>query len=111
MKKISVFLALGLSSNMLVFSQQKKESDNDVNYEEVASATEDRWADPRGAYLSAYHASEVYRLLGKRGLTSETTPEVGKAIVESEVGYHIREGEHYIYSYDWGKFLNLPIFT
>ncbi len=70
----------------------------------VASATEDKWADPRGEYLSAYHASEVYRLLGKRGLTLETTPEVGKAIVESEVGYHIREGGHYIDSYDWGKF-------
>ena len=71
----------------------------------VASATEDTWADPRGEYLSAYHASKVYRLLGKKGLTSEKTPEVNKAIVKSDVGYHIRTGGHSIEMYDWQRFL------
>ena len=36
----------------------------------VHSATGDTWADGRGEYLSAFHASEVYRFLGKKGLVS-----------------------------------------
>ena len=72
----------------------------------VHSGVEDTWADPRGEYLSAYHASEVYRLFGKKGLTSESSPPVGKAIIESDVGYHIREGGHSIEMYDWQRFLD-----
>lgn len=72
----------------------------------VHSGVEDTWADGRGEYLSAYHASEVYRLLGKKGLTSEASPPVGEAIIESQVGYHIREGGHSIQMYDWEKFLD-----
>ncbi len=71
----------------------------------VHSATGDTWADARGEYLSAYHASEVYRLLGKRGLQSSYSPPVGSAIIESEVGYHIRDGGHSIEPYDWERFL------
>jgi len=71
----------------------------------VHSGVEDTWADGRGEYLSAYHASEVYRLLGKKGLDSEESPKVGKAIIKSDVGYHIREGGHSIEPYDWERFL------
>lgn len=72
----------------------------------VHSAIDDTWADPRGEYLSAYHASEVYRLLGKKGLENEASPNLGEAIVESDVGYHIREGGHSIERYDWDRFLD-----
>jgi hypothetical protein len=72
----------------------------------VHSGVEDTWADGRGEYLSAYHASEVYRLLGKTGLTSESSPPVGQAIIKSDVGYHIREGGHSIEPYDWQQFMN-----
>jgi len=72
----------------------------------VHSGVEDTWADPRGEYLSAYHASEVYRLLGKKGLRSESSPPVGEAIIESDVGYHIREGGHSIQMFDWQRFLD-----
>ena len=71
----------------------------------AASAEEDFWADPRGEYLSAYHASEVYRLLGKKGLTSEASPPVGEAVVDSDVGYHNRAGGHSVEMFDWLKFL------
>jgi hypothetical protein len=71
----------------------------------VASGIEDTWADPRGEYLSAYHASKVYRLLGKSGLTSEDSPPIGEAIIESNVGYHIRAGGHSVEMYDWQRFL------
>ena len=67
--------------------------------------SEGAWADRRGEYLSAYHASEVYRLLGKKGLESEESPEVGKAIIKSDVGYHNREGGHSIDPFDWERFM------
>jgi hypothetical protein len=72
----------------------------------VASGVKDTWADPRGEYASAYAASEVYRLLGKRGLTSADLPKVGEAIVERDVGYHIREGGHSVELYDWRRFID-----
>ena len=71
----------------------------------VASGADDLWADPRGEYLSAYHASAVYQLLGKQGLTSEASPAVGQAIVASDVGYHNRAGEHSVEQFDWLRFL------
>ena len=72
----------------------------------VASGIDDKWADPRGEYLSAYHASPVYRLLGKTGLTSPDLPPLGEAIIESQVGYHVREGGHSMETYDWQRFLD-----
>jgi len=72
----------------------------------VHSGVGDTWADGRGEYLSAYHASEVYRLLGKKGLSSEKSPPVGQAVIESDVGYHIRQGGHSIEMYDWQRFLD-----
>ena len=69
------------------------------------SGVDDTWADGRGEYLSAYYASAVYRLLGKKGLESEASPRVGEAIIQSDVGYHIREGGHSIEPFDWLKFL------
>jgi (4-O-methyl)-D-glucuronate---lignin esterase len=72
----------------------------------VYSGVEDTWADGRGEYLSAYHASEVYRLLGKKGLTREASPPVGEAILDSDVGYHIREGGHSVEPYDWARLLD-----
>jgi len=71
----------------------------------VHSSVGDTWADPRGEYLSAYHASRVYRLLGKKGLDSEASPPVGEAIIKSDVGYHVREGGHSIDKFDWQKFV------
>jgi hypothetical protein len=72
----------------------------------VASGADDLWADPRGEYLSAYHASEVYRLLGKKGLASEASPALGEAVVKSDVGYHNRPGGHSVEMFDWLKFLD-----
>jgi hypothetical protein len=72
----------------------------------VASGEKDGWADPRGEYLSAYHASEAYRLLGKTGLVSEKQPPLGEAVIKSDVGYHVRKGGHSIEKYDWEQFLN-----
>lgn len=67
----------------------------------VMSAEKDSWADPRGEYLSAWHASEVYRLLGKKALTSADSPPVGEALVQQDLGYHVRPGGHSVNAYDW----------
>ena len=72
----------------------------------VHSGIKDTWADGRGEYLSAFHASEVYKLYGKKALDSQGSPPIGKAVIESHVGYHIREGGHSIESFDWNRFLD-----
>lgn len=71
----------------------------------VASAEEDRWADPRGEFLSARHAEPVYRLLGRTGLGVKEMPVLNQPVGET-VGYHIRTGKHDVTDYDWEQYLN-----
>jgi hypothetical protein len=71
----------------------------------VASAQEDRWADPYGEMLSVYFASPVYSLFGKTGLSSTASPSVNSPVM-TDVGYHIRSGKHNVTSYDWEQYLN-----
>jgi hypothetical protein len=70
----------------------------------IASAVEDRWADPRGEFLSAVGADAVYRLLGKQGLGVSEFPEPGRQ-VGHEIGYHLRVGKHALTDYDWLRYL------
>ena len=72
----------------------------------VASGIEDTWADPRGEYASAFHGSKVYELFGKQGLKSEKLPPLGEPILQSNVGYHVREGGHSVELYDWRRFMD-----
>jgi hypothetical protein len=72
----------------------------------VASASADASADPEGTYLSAYQASEAYRLYGLSALTSSQVPPVQQPIKKGFVGHHIREGGHDILLYDWQQYLD-----
>lgn len=70
----------------------------------VCSAEEDLWADPRGEFLSARHASPVYELLGTDGMASEEMPGVN-ALIPSTIGYHVRPGGHDVTDRDWEVFI------
>ena len=70
----------------------------------VASAQEDRWADPRGEFLACVHAGPVYELFGMQGLNIHTLPTIGKPIM-NRIGYHIRSGRHDVTEFDWQQFL------
>jgi hypothetical protein len=71
----------------------------------VASAQDDEWADPRGEFLSAWHAGPVYALLGEDPVPAEEWPPVNTPVMGT-VGYHVRTGPHDVRDYDWDRYMD-----
>jgi len=70
----------------------------------IASAEEDKWADPKGEFLSGKNAEPVYRLFGKGGLGVDAWPAVNSPVGDV-IGYHVRTGKHDVTDYDWEQYL------
>ncbi len=71
----------------------------------IASATQDRWADPNGEFLSAKHAAPVYELLKAGTLPAKKQPKPDTSVMGA-LGYHLRTGKHDVTDYDWARYLD-----
>ena len=71
----------------------------------IASAEDDKWADPNGEFLAAKHAEPVYSLFGKKGTGVTAHPQVNQPVGDT-LGYHVRTGKHDVTLYDWQRFLD-----
>ena len=71
----------------------------------VASAQNDRWADPKGEFLAAVAADPVWKLYNLQGLGTQKIPPVDASVGEM-IGYHIRKGNHDLLQFDWNQFAN-----
>jgi hypothetical protein len=72
----------------------------------VACAADDLWGDPRGSYLSLYHAVPVFRLLGKTVGIPESTPPLNTSLVSGNIAWHVRDGGHNMLLSDWNFFMD-----
>lgn len=71
----------------------------------VASAQEDRWADPKGEFLATVATAPVYRLYGLDGIVGSQMPAIHQPLMQ-HTGYHIRAGVHDVTDYDWQCYLD-----
>lgn len=70
----------------------------------LSTAEEDRWADPKGEFLSAVAAGPVFRLLGRQDLGTTEWPALNQPVMH-DIGYHYRSGRHEVTPFDWEQVL------
>jgi hypothetical protein len=71
----------------------------------VSSASKDDWADPVGEFLSLKGAEPAFKLYRIPTLPAAVQPPVGQPVMNSHLGYHLREGGHNLTAYDWENFV------
>ncbi len=70
----------------------------------ITGGTQDQWADPKGEFLACSAASPVYRLLGKKGLSTTEMPKPDVSLISGELAFREHEGGHSDLP-DWPVFL------
>ncbi len=76
----------------------------------ATNASKDLWADPTGTFLSLKQAEQVYALYGIKSTLPAIPPAINQPIINSQMGYHLREGEHNLTAYDWSNFIKFANF-
>ena len=71
----------------------------------VGSAEGDKWADPRGEFVSLQAAAPAWAEHGLQAALPDEWPAVGSAAGEC-VQYHLRSGNHDLTSHDWARYLS-----
>lgn len=69
------------------------------------AAEGDQWANPAGQFEVLKAATPLYRFLGVEGLAAQRMPPLGQ-LVDSHLGYYIREGKHSMTADDWQVFMD-----
>lgn len=73
----------------------------------VASARADAWACPANEYESCRAASPFFEKQGRPGFRGPAALPEGEACFhEGWIGYHIREGQHYLSRQDWHRVMD-----
>lgn len=72
----------------------------------VASAEDDMWADPQGAWNSLIHATNAFELYGLNVIPySDKQPDVNTPVWTESMGCHVRSGWHDMQAEDWVYYL------
>lgn len=66
---------------------------------------EGNWVDAKGMFLAGVHASPVYQLLGKKGLSISEYPEEGSAWINGDIAFRQHVGGHTV-GPNWPVFIN-----
>lgn len=76
-------------------------------YVMVGSASLDNWADQYSEQLGCVAASPAWKLFGKNGYIGPETPaKVGDDYDEGDIGYHLRDGIHFLSRADWLSYMS-----
>ncbi|WAC12822.1 glucuronyl esterase domain-containing protein [Dyadobacter pollutisoli] len=70
----------------------------------LATAEEDRNADPAGEFETAKASDGIYKFLGTKGFAGTTFPALNEPVF-GQIGFHIRPGGHDVKMFDWIQFL------
>lgn len=71
----------------------------------LATAEDDKNADPPGEFATARAADAVYRFLGTNGFPNGPFPALNQPLT-GQIGFHIRPEGHDVKMFDWIQFLN-----